>query len=75
MQCTYFFTVLFSIYELGDCNSTLFAEFQSVLADEEEPMVRFYSCMHENETMYPISGVKYSHILHLIIFRMKMRQS
>jgi hypothetical protein len=41
-------TVLFSIYELGDCNSTLFVEFQSILDDEEEPMVIFYFCMLEN---------------------------
>jgi hypothetical protein len=34
------YCVLFSMFVLGDCNSTLFAEFQSILDDEEEgPMV------------------------------------
>ncbi|KAM0909401.1 hypothetical protein ACQ4PT_014853 [Festuca glaucescens] len=32
---------------LGDCNSTLFAEFQSVLADEEEPMEEDVSILTE----------------------------
>lgn len=32
---------------LGDCNSTLFAEFQSVLDDEEEPMEEDVSILTE----------------------------
>ena len=31
--------MLHFVFLLGDCNSTLFAEFQFVLEDEEEPMV------------------------------------